>query len=151
MKRLLCVGLALLVAASACGSGGGRLSKSQYQAKLQSAFSAANAELGTTPRTPGSIDALTRVGRAYDDVAAALKGLQVPPAVQALNDRLAAAAAHRAAAVRSLVDRLKEAPPTDRKRLLAEYDTSAAACDDFDANVQALAAKGYRFRPSGGT
>ena len=150
MKALLCLGLALLVAASACASGSGRLSESQYQAKLRSAFLAANAELNS-PRTLDSIDELKRVPKAYSEISRALTGLKVPTAVQALNDRLAAAAAHRAAALNSLVGRLQAASPADRKRLLAEFDTSAAARDDFDATVKALAAKGYRFRQSGGT
>ena len=150
MKRLLCLGFAAL-ALAACGSGDARLSKSQYEAKLRSVFAAANAELGPAPHAAGSVELLGRIEKSYGDVADALKGLKAPPGVQALNDRLAAAAAHRAAALKSLVGKLQTASPTNRKRLLAEYDVSSAARDDFDATVQALTAKGYRFRPSGGT
>jgi hypothetical protein len=148
MKRCGCLALAVL-ALAACGGAHARLSRSEYQAKLQSAFSAAQAELGSKPGTSGSVESLKRIGKAYDDVAVALKGLKVPTSVQALNDRLAAAAAARAAALKALTQRLEAASPTDRKRLLAEYDTSTH--DDFDALVQSLASRGYRFKPSEGT
>ena len=148
MKRLLCLAFAALVLA-ACGGADGRLSKSQYEAKLQSAFSAASAELDDKPRVPGSVGSLMRIEKSYDDVAVALKGLKVPTSVQALNDRLAAAAAKRAAGLKALAQKLEAASPTDRKRLLAEYDPSTH--DGFDSVVQTLESRGYRLSSSGGT
>ena len=75
----------------------------------------------------------------------------MPSNVQALNDRLSAAAAARAATLKRLVASLRPASARERKRLLAEYDTSQLGADDFDTAVDALTAKGYRFRPSAGT
>ena len=151
MKSGACLLLAALAFAAGCGGGDGRLSKSEYDAELRSAFAAAHAELADPPHTAGSIALLTRIGKAYGDVADALEGLRVPANVQAPNDRLAAAASRRAAELKTLVGRLRSASLLERKRLLAEYDTSQIGRDDFDAAVDALTAKGYRFRPSAGT
>ena len=149
MKRCACLAFAAL-ALAACGSGG-RLSKSQYQEKLQSAFAAANAELGPAPHTAGSVDLLTRIAKSYGDIAAALKNLSVPANVQPLNDRLVTAASSRADALEALLAKLRPASQKKRQRLLAQYDASRVGNDDFDQAVAALIAKGYRFRPSGGT
>jgi len=150
MKRCTCLALAAVVLA-ACGGGDSRLSKSGYESKLKSAFSAANAELGPAQHSAGSVELLTRIAKSYGDIVGALKGLRVPPNVQALNDRLAAAAWSRTDALKALLAKLEPAPPAKRKRLLAEYDASQIGGDGFDATVAALAAKGYRFRPSAGT
>ena len=150
MKRCACLALAAL-ALAACGDGDGRLSKSQYEAKLKSAFAAATAELGPAPHAAGSVDLLTRIAKSYDDIGSRLDGLHVPANVQALNDRLVSAASKRADAVTTLVAKLRPASTTKRQSLLAEYDASQVGNDDFDQAVAALTAKGYRFRPSGGT
>jgi hypothetical protein len=151
MRRSACLLVAAVVIAGCGGSGGGRLSKGDYEAKLRSAFATAHAELDPQPPPPGSIALLTRIGNAYSDVAKALEGLRVPANVQALNDRLGGAAAARALTLRRLVVKLRPASADERKRLLAEYDTSQLGTDDFDAAVVALTAKGYEFRPSAGT
>ena len=151
MRRSACLLVAAVVVAGCGGNGDGRLSKGDYEAKLRSAFAAAHAELDPQPPPPGSIALLTRIGNAYSDVAKALEGLRVPANVQALNDRLGGAAAARALTLRRLVAKLRPASADERKRLLAEYDTSQLGTDDFDAAVVALTAKGYEFRPSAGT
>ena len=151
MKRSVFLALAV-VALAACGGGSARLSKSQYEAKLKSAFSAANAELGPAPHKAGSIDLLSRIEKSYDDIATALKGLHVPANVQTLNDRLAGAAAARADTLKALLAKLEPASASARQRLLAQFDASQIGKDDgFDGVVAALTALGYRFRPSGGT
>jgi len=150
MKRCACLALAAL-ALAACGSDGGRLSKIQYQAKLESAFAAASAELAPGSHTAGSVALLTRIARSYGGIAAALKDLRAPANVQALNDRLVSAASARADALNSLVAKLRPASASKRKRLLAQFDASRIGNDDFDRTVAALTAKGYRFRTSAGT
>jgi hypothetical protein len=149
MKRCACLALAA-IALAACGGGDGRLSKSGYESKLKSAFSAANAELGAAPQTAGSVELLTRIEKSYGDIANTLEGLHVPANVQALNDRLAAAASARADALKALLAKLEPAVPSKRQRLLAQYD-AAQVGRDFDTAVAALTSKGYRFRPSAGT
>jgi len=151
MRRGACLLIAAVVVAGCGGNGDGRLSKGDYETKLRSAFAAAHAELDPQPPPAGSIALLTRIGNAYSDVAKALEGLRVPANVQALNDRLGAAAAARAGTLRRLVAKLRPASADERKRLLAEYDTSQLGTDDFDTAVDALTAKGYEFRPSAGT
>jgi hypothetical protein len=151
MRRGACLLIAAVAVAGCGGSGDGRLSKGEYEAKLRAAFAAAHAELDPRPGAAGSIALLTRIRDAYSDVATALEGLYVPANVQVLNDRLGAAAAARAATLKRLVGRLGPASADERKRLLAEYDTSQLGTDDFDAAVDALTAKGYEFRPSAGT
>ena len=147
-------GAFLLVAAvvlGGCGDGAARLSKSQYEAKLQSAFSAANGELSPAPRAAGSISLLKRIGSAYGDIATALRGQKAPLDVEPLNRKLATAASARSAALKALVARLEAAPAGNRRRLLAQYDAARFGEDDFDAAVAALEEKGYKFRPSAGT
>ena len=151
MRRGACLALVALLAVSACGnSGHDRLSKSRYEAKLESAFAAANAGLGSVPHTAGSVDLLKRIATSYGGIASALRGLRVPANVQGLNDRLASAAAARADALNALVAKLQAASPADRQRLLAEYDASQVG-RDFDRAVDGLVARGYRFKPSEGT
>jgi len=151
MRRGVCLLIAAVAVAGCGGSGDGRLSRGEYEARLRSAFAAAHAELDPQPQPAGSIALLTRIGNAYGDVAKALDRLRVPANVQALNDRLSAAAAARAATLKRLVAKLGPASADERRRLLAEYDTSQLGADDFDAAVDALTAKGYEFRPSAGT
>lgn len=146
MKRLLCLAFAAIILA-ACGGSDGRLSKSQYEATLRSAFTAASAGIGAVPRSAGSATLLERIAKSYDGIASALKGLRVPADVQRLNDRLVAAASAKAAGLRRLVGNLNAATPAQRQRLLAEYDLNLG---DFDAAVAALEARGYRFRRSAG-
>jgi hypothetical protein len=150
MKRGACLALAALLLAACGGGGAGRLSKSDYQAKLKSAFSAATVELGAAQHPAGSLDLLKQIARSYDGIATALQGLQAPTSVQALNDRLVAAASARADALNALVAKLAPASSQERQRLLAQYDASRVG-DDFDTTVEALTAKGYRFRPTAGT
>jgi hypothetical protein len=147
MKRCAWLALAVL-ALAACGSGSGRLSKGQYEAKLRSAFAAASAGIRSDPASASSTSLLDRIAKSYDGIAAALKGLRVPTNVQRLNDRLAAAASAKAAGLKKLVSRLNGAPPAERQRLLAQY---ALDLSDFDSAAAALETKGYRFRPNGGT
>jgi hypothetical protein len=151
MKLGACLALAAVFAVSACGgTGHDRLSKRGYESKLKTAFAAANAGLAPAPHTAGSVDLLKRIAKSYGGIAAALTGLRVPANVQALNDRLATAAAARADALNALVAKLVTASPSDRQRLLAQYD-AAQVGRDFDRAVAGLVAGGYRFRPSAGT
>ena len=147
MKRCAWLALAVL-ALAACGSSDGRLSKSQYEAKLRSAFISASAGIGSAPGSGSSAAQLDRIATSYEEIAAALKSLRVPTNVQRLNDRLVTAASAKAAGLKKLVTELDGASPAARQRLLAQY---ALDLSDFDSAAAALEAKGYRFRPSGGT
>ena len=76
-----------------------------------------------------------------------------PPAnVKSLNDELVAGASKQAAALNALAASVKGKPRAVRDRILAQFDPSGiAGRQEFDRAVVALEAKGYRFRPSGGT
>jgi hypothetical protein len=152
VKRAACLlGLALI--AAGCGGGSERLSKSAYQAKLHSAFVAAQ-ELESAAHDDNSDQAkvLKGVAASYASLASALEGVRAPMAVQALNDRLVAGASAQAKALDVLVSRLVRTPKALRYRVLAEFDANDVPGQrEFDQAVAALEAKGYRFRPSGGT
>jgi hypothetical protein len=152
VKRGVCLTLAALLAASACGgSGHGRLSKSAYEAKLRSAFSAASTELKAKPRVAGSPEFIMRIANAYGGIASSLRGERPPTDVQALNDRLVAGASAAAAALKALAATLEGATKVERERLLAQFDASRiAGQQEFDRAVAGLVAKGYKFRPNAG-
>lgn len=142
----------LLAVPSGCGGGHGRLSKAEYQAKLRSAFSTANAELGPAPHVAGSPTLLKRIATSFGGVASSLKDARPPANVQALNEELVAGAARQAAVLNTLVVKLERAPKIIRERLLAQFDaTQIAGQHEFDQAVAGLVAKGYRFKPSAGT
>jgi hypothetical protein len=149
MKRGACLLIAVFTIAAGCGgSGDGRLSKSEYQATLRSAFSSASDGIRALPHSAGSAALLERIAKSYGEIASALKGLRVPANVQRLNDHLVVAASAKAAGLKKLVSKLDSASPAERQRLLAGYDPKPT---DFDSVVDALEAKGYRFRPNAGT
>jgi hypothetical protein len=151
MKRAACL-LVLALLAAGCGGGGARLSRSAYQAKLSAAFTAAVGTIKADPRAAGSPSLVAAIAAGYDGIASSLKDLRPPANVQALNDELVAGASKQAATLHALVARIKGKPKAVRERILAQFDPSTVAGQkEFDRAVAGLEAKGYRFRPSGGT
>ena len=152
MKRAACL-LALVLLAAGCGGGGGRLSKSAYQAKLHAAFvTALEAESAAHHEGTDQVKILRAVAATYAGLAAELKRIRAPAAVETLHDELVAGAAAQATALDRLVTRLAHTPQAARTRVLAEFDANDIPGErQFDNAVAALEAKGYRFRPSGGT
>ena len=145
MKRGVCL-LALALLAAGCGGGGDRLSKGAYEEKLHAAFAAAFDRVKTQDVTPEA------VATSYGGLATSLKGARPPANVQSLNEDLVDGASKQAAALNALVASVQDKPKAVRDRILAEFDPSAiAGRQEFDRAVAALEAKGYRFRPSGGT
>jgi hypothetical protein len=150
VKRGACVLAAVLVAAGCGGSGDGRLSKSAYEDKLRSALARPVLVNHSPPKA--AIDSLDDVATRFGDIAVRLSGLRAPADVQALNDRLVAGAAKVSSTLLALVKKLRDASPAKRNRILAEFDAShILGLDQFDRAAAALAAKGYRFSPNGGT
>lgn len=153
MKRGVILALAALVlVVAACGSGS-RLSRSEYQAKLHSAFVAArNADDAAHRGGPDQVKALKAVAAAYAGLAATLKGTHPPVGVQSINDRLVAGASAQAQALDTLAARLERTPQPARYRVLAEFDANAIPGQKlFDDAVATLESKGYRFRATNGT
>jgi hypothetical protein len=145
VKRAACL-LALALLAAGCGGGDGRLSKSAYQAKLHAAFTIAFDRVQAVVVTPES------VAKSYNGLASSLKGLHPPANVKSLNDQLVDGAAKQAAALSALAAGVKGKPKAVRDRILAQFDPSGMpGRHEFDNAVAVLEAKGYRFRPSGGT
>jgi hypothetical protein len=153
MARTACLVIAALVATAGCAGGdNGRLSKSEYEAKLRVAFGAAAAELRPAQGSADSPAVVARIARAYGGIASKLKHVRPPADAQALNARLVAGAASQAAALHALAVKLARAPKAARDRLLAEFDASSISGQaQFDRAVAGLRAKGYRFSPSAGT
>lgn len=146
MNRAACLTVVAVVAAAGCGGSGGqaRLTRSQYEARLESALAAGGPPI-STPVDPAAAS-LGGVATRFEDVASRLSGLRAPADVQALNDRLVAGAAKAAASLRALLKRLHGAPVARRDRLLAEFDASRIpGLDQFNSAEAGLAAKGYRF------
>jgi hypothetical protein len=151
VKRAACL-LALTVLAAGCGGSGDRLSKSAYEAKLRTAFEAAVGRINADPRVAGSPSLVATIAAGYDGIASSLKGVRPPANVQSLHDQLVAGASKQAATLNELVARLKGKPKAVRDQILAQFDPSAVAGQkEFDRAVSGLEARGYRFRPSGGT
>ncbi len=150
MKRGACLLAAVFVVAGCSGSGDGRLSRSAYEDKLRSALARPLVVNHSPPRA--AIDSLGEVAARFGDIAVRLSGVRAPADVQALNDRLAAGAAKVSTTLLGLVKKLRDAPTAKRDRILAEFDAShISGLDQFDRAAAALAAKGYRFSPNGGT
>jgi hypothetical protein len=149
VKRAACL-LALALLAAGCGGGGDRLSKSQYEAKLQSVLSGPGIQPHVVMDAP--VESLTSVAATFGGIATRLAHVRAPADAQTLNDRLVAGAATAAATLTALVKRVQGAPAAKRDRLLAEFDAShIPGLAEFDSAARALAAKGYRFTKNGGT
>jgi len=145
VKRGACL-LALALLTAGCGGSGDRLSKSAYQAKLSAAFTTAFGRVKTQAVTPAT------VATSYSGIASSLKSVHPPANVQSLNDQIVDGAAKQAAALNALVASIRGKPKAVRDRILAQFDPSGiGGRQEFDRAVAALEAKGYRFRPSGGT
>jgi hypothetical protein len=144
--------LAATLLASGCGGGSGRLSKSAYQAKLRTAFSAAAGRMKTDPGVAGSPALVASIAAGYGGIASSLRGVHPPGNVQSLNDELVAGASEQAAALNTLVARIRGKPKTVREQILARFDPSSVAGQkEFDRAITALEANGYRFRTNAGT
>ena len=154
MSRSACllVVVVLAFAAGGCGGGGNaRLTKRQYEAKLQSlshdvaAGIAGFASFRSTDlaAAPGFLNSVAgTLGR----LAGALDKVRPPSNVQALHDRLVRGASAAAAELRSLAQKLARATPAQARALLAQFDPSSlAGLQQLEQAARALAAEGYRF------
>jgi hypothetical protein len=150
MKRGACLLFAVLAVAGCGGTGGARLSRDAYETKLRAALARPLFVAHSPPKA--AIDSLGKVAARFGDIASRLSGVRAPSDVQALNDRLVAGASRFATSLSTLVKQLRAAPAAKRNRLLAEFDTDhIPGIAQFDRATAALAAKGYRFSPNGGT
>jgi 23S rRNA A2030 N6-methylase RlmJ len=152
MKRCACLLAAAVVLAGCGGNGASRLSRSAYEAKLRSAFSAADTQLRTHSRAAGSPALVASIASSYGGIASSLKNVIPPTDVQRLNRQLVEGASRQAVALDSLAAKIRGKPKTARERILAQFDpTRITGQQEFDRAVAALEAKGYRFRTSAGT
>jgi hypothetical protein len=150
VKRTACLLALALLAAGCGGSGDGRLSKSQYEAKLQSALGSGATRPHVVLDAP--VESLTSVASTFGGIASQLSKVRAPADVQLLNDRLVAGAAKAAATLNVLVRRIQGLSPAKLNQVLAEFDAShIPGLAEFNSAARALAAKGYRFSSSGGT
>src|SRR5262249_17959906 len=150
MPRGACLLIVLAVAAGCGGSGDGRLSKGDYEAKLRAALARPLLVEHTPPKA--AVDSLDDVAARFGDIESRLSGLRAPVDVQSLNDQLVAGAAKFSGTLRALVKQLRAAPAAKRDRLLAEFDVDhVPGIAQIQRATAALAAKGYRFSPNGGT
>ena len=152
MNRLLCLLFAALLLA-ACGGSSDRLSKSAYEAKLHAAFVAAQEADGAAHKGHSNqVQILRAVAATYNGLAKTLRGVKTPLGAQKLNDQLVTGAAAQARALDSLAAKLAATRQPASSRVLAQFDANDVPGQrQFDRAVAALEAKGYRFRPSGGT
>jgi hypothetical protein len=152
VKRSACLLAVALLAAGCGGSGDGRLSKSAYEAKLRTVFVAASDRLRADPGVRGSPTLVANIAAGYRGIASILRGVRPPADVTRINDELVAGASRQATMLSVLAAKIKGKPKAVRERILARFDPSRiAGQEDFDRAVAALEAKGYRFRPNGGT
>jgi hypothetical protein len=153
----------LLVAALAFGSagcggdGGGRLSKSRYEAKMRSIVRPLDSALSTlgsfSPTDLKAVDTyFRRLGGTFDSLHRELEQVKAPKDVQALHGRLTDAAGKAAGVLQTLGRRLEQASPADRQRILTSYDATTerllSALTGVEQAANAIAAKGYRFSAS---
>ncbi len=145
-----------MLGSAGCGGGGsGRLSKNQYEAKMQSlARGLASAErdlttLGPADLTavPATFEALAHTFEAYDEQ---LSGFKPPRDVQTLQNRIVAGVGQAAKELRTFASKLSGAGPQQIQRLLREFDSSKlqAALREIELAAAAIAAKGYRIGAS---
>jgi hypothetical protein len=149
VKRAACL-LALALLVAGCGSGHGRLSKSQYQTKLQTALAGGGIQPHVAIDAP--VESLASVAATFGRIASQLSHVRPPADVQTQNDRLVAGAAKAAATLNALVKRIQGVSPVKRNKLLAQFDAShIPGLAEFNSAARALAAKGYRFSSNAGT
>jgi hypothetical protein len=152
MRRGACLLVAVVILGGCGGNGASRLSKHDYESRLRSAFSAADAQLRTQTQAADSPALVTSIAASYSGIAASLKNVTPPADVRLLNRQLVDSAARQAAVLSALAARIKGKPRTARERILARFDpTRITGQQEFDRAVAALEAKGYRFRTSAGT
>jgi hypothetical protein len=149
----LVIAAVLALGSAGCGGGAsdGRLSKSQYEAKLHSLSQDLTAGLQSfaafQPTDLAAAPAfLAKVADTLGGVATTLKGVKPPKDVQALHDRLIEGASQAEAELRALVAELKGASLQRTKQLLAQFDPARlAGLQELEQAASGLAAKGYGF------
>jgi hypothetical protein len=155
----LLVAAVLVLGSAGCGgAGGGRLSKSQYEAKMQSlARGLASTERKLRTFAPADFSAVTvafgqlaDTFEAYDEQ---LSSFKPPRDVQALQNRIVAGVGQAAKELRTFASKLSGANRQQIQRLLREFDSSKlqGALREIELAAAAIAAKGYRIGASAGT
>jgi hypothetical protein len=146
VKPALALALVALMVAGCGGGSDGRLSKSDYEAKLRTTFHDAFDRVTTRDAT------MQNVAATYAGIASTLRGVHSPANVQSLNHELVDGAAKQAAALNRLSASLRGKPKAVRDRILAQFDAAGiAGRHEFDNAVATLRAKGYRISSSGDT
>ena len=154
----LLITAALALGAAGCGGGSadGRLSKNEYERKLQTigrelqptlsallSFNPTN--LGRAPQF------MTTLADALDRIAHGLGSVEPPKDVAALHEQIVRGAASAARQLRALAATLRAAPPNRVSILLARFDPRRlTGLRSLGQAANALAAKGYGFSLSAG-
>jgi hypothetical protein len=150
---------ALVLGSAACGGGGsGRLSKNQYEAKMQSLDRGlASTERNLTIPGPADVTAAAATFGALADAFEAfdtqLGRFRSPRDIQSLQDRLAGGAGQAAKELRAMASKLSGASSQRIQLLLRQFDESKlqAALREIELAAAAIRAKGYRIGASAGT
>jgi hypothetical protein len=156
----LFIATALAVGTAGCGGGGGSgLSKSRYEAKMRSIVQPLDSTLSKlrsfAPTNIGAADDYFQgLAGTFYSLSRQLGQIKPPKDVQALHTRLTDAAGKAADVFQALAQRLRQASPAERQRILADTATTErllSALNGVERTANALAAKGYRFSSSAGT
>jgi hypothetical protein len=152
----LLIAAALVLGSAGCGGGGNtRLSKSEYEAKMQSL----DRGLASTERNllnhgpPDVIAAAATFGAlagAFEGFDKQLGSFRPPRDIQSLQDRLAAAAGQAAGELRAMATKLSGVSRQRIELLLRQFDQSKlqAALREIELAATAIRAKGYRIGAS---
>jgi hypothetical protein len=155
----LLLAAALAVGSAGCGGGGsGRLSRSEYEAKMRSVvreLDSVTSALGSfSPADLSAVDTyFGRLGGTFDSLHRQLRQIKPPKDAQALHGRLTDAAGKAARVLQTLALRLKQASPAERQRILTNHASTErllSALNGVEQAANALVAKGYRFSSSAG-
>jgi hypothetical protein len=153
VKPSLALAAVLLALAAGCGGGGdGRLSKSEYEARMSALGNSVRLVVGASDfkDVPAEFHTLARQ---LGEVAARLKAIRPPKDVADVHARIVDGFAKEAAMVKQFAARLHGASPAQVKTLLRQFDSAALAADrqEIADAGKALAARGYKISSSGGT
>ena len=148
-RTLAALAAVIALALAGCG-GGGRLSKAEYEQKLESAgngLSAAAQQLAETRSKKQFKDNVTDLQRAFDDAADDLDGITPPEDVEGANDRLV----HGLRALSDDFDEVKDAADEsiDAATRKAQQVTTGASSREAQQAIQEIRRRGYDVGPLG--
>jgi hypothetical protein len=151
----LLLAAALAVGSAGCGgAGSGRLSKSQYEARMGALGHTFSSEVLNFKTTDfkGVPAYFQMLARQLDAVAAQARAIKPPRDVEDLHARIVDGFEKEAAIMKSSAARLRGASAAQVKRLLRQFDSAAfrAALQEIDDAGSALADRGYKINSSAG-